>query len=78
MKIKNKLYCRWSKKNNDIICYYPAGTCTSTDACFVLSDILNKEKCEELKRRGYDLNTLKLEISPQIANNKFISQRNIE
>lgn len=53
MKLKNKLYCRY--KDNDIQCYYPAGTLTNTDANFVLSDILDKKKCAELKNRGYDL-----------------------
>lgn len=73
MKLKNKLYCRY--KNNDIHCYYPAGTLTNTDANFILSDILDKQKCEELENRGYDLNTLKFEISPHAGNIRFVSER---
>ena len=68
MNIKDKLTSKWSKKDNDIIVNYPLGIGTNTDMCYFFNNILDRNKCLELEKRGYDLSTLKFEISPKLPN----------
>jgi hypothetical protein len=75
MKKRDKLHAHWSEKENDLICWHPLGQQTQCDASYFFSEILDKDKCMELKRRGYDLSTLKFEISPSKGNTRFWSQQ---
>lgn len=68
MNIKDKLTARWLKKERDIIVNYPLGCGTNTDMCYFFDEVLDKKKCLELEKRGYDLSTLKFEISPKLPN----------
>ncbi len=69
IKQKDKLRVYWSKKEHDLILYRPLGVQTSADAWF-LSGFFNQELIDEMKRRGYDITTLKFEISPQFPTNR--------
>lgn len=68
MNIKDKLTAKWSKKENDLLVNYPMGIGTRSDMAYFFFDILNRDKCVELEKRGYDLSTLKFEISPKLPN----------
>lgn len=74
MKAGDKLRVDWSKKENDLMIHWPAGSTTKTDAHWI-SGIFDKEMANELKRRGYDIKTLKFSIEPIAGNEKFCSQR---
>ena len=75
MNNKDKFRARWNIKDRDVVCFCPKGSNTFCDAGYFVGNILDFDKCIELERRGYDLSTLKFEISPQKGNNKFCSQR---
>ena len=74
MRAKDKLRAYWSRRENDLMLYHPLGMQTVTDAHY-LSNMFNKEFTEQLKRRGYDLKTLKFSIEPLAGNDRFASQR---
>lgn len=74
MKAKDKLRAYWSKRENDLMLYYPAGEQTKCDGR-VVNEALSKEFTDELARRGYDLNTLRFSIAPKKGNQRFQSQR---
>ena len=54
--------------------HYPIGFSTSSDGHW-LSGIFDKEFIADIKVRGYDVTTLKFEVSPMAGNTKFRSQR---
>ena len=74
MKAIEKLRCRWDKVERDLKCFWPAGVSTHSDSAYVFYKIFPPEVTEELKKRGYDITTLKFEISPQKGNERFRSQ----
>ncbi len=69
---QNKLKAFWSKKEKDLILDFPLGIRTSADAHWI-SGMFNKEFTDELVARGYDINTLKFEITakPSARPDKF-------
>lgn len=74
MQQRDKLRLTWSKTEKDLMCHFPAGTSTKSDAYF-LNNIFSKEVTDSLIARGYDLSTIKFEISPSVGNVRFVSQR---
>lgn len=76
MKLKenDKLHAYWSKREKDLMLYYPLGTQTTSDAR-VLAEHLNKTLTDELDRRGYDVTTLRFSIEPKAGEQRFASQR---
>lgn len=58
MNYKTHLYCKWSKKEKDLMFHFPR----SCDAHF-LRDVLSKKVTDELELRGYDIKTLKFSIA---------------
>ena len=74
MKSHHKLKATWSKKERDVMLHYPLGQGTRADGHY-LSGIFNKAFTDELSNRGYDVSTLKFEVSPVQGNSKFASQR---
>ena len=65
----NTLYCRWSKRENDLLYHYPQTSDGSVLAMFfeslrtqVTTDKVETSLREELDKRGYDLKTLKFSI----------------
>ena len=51
---------RWSKREEDIEVTWEAGH--KATACYIL-DMFGKEFQEEMKKRGYDLESIKLSIN---------------
>lgn len=58
-----KLTAKWSKKEKDLMVKYPLGCGTNCDSVYLLCDVFNKTFIEEMKDRGYDIKSLKFEIS---------------
>ena len=73
--LDDKLSVCWNDEDQDIECFYPAGVQTMSDANYMLSNILDTAKCKELENRGYDLSTLKFEITPKKGDKRFQSER---
>ena len=71
----DKLSVCWNDEDQDLDCFYPAGVQTMSDANYMLSNILDAAKCKELENRGYDLSTLKFEITPKKGDKRFQSER---
>lgn len=74
MQANDKLRATWSKKENDVMLHYPVGFYMSSDGHW-LSRIFNKEFTDELKKRGYDITTLKFSVEPKAGDIRFASQR---
>ncbi len=72
MKSLNKLKVSYSKKEKDLMFDYPLGIRTKSDGHY-LSDIFNEQFTNELKERGYDIESLKFEITvkPELRPDKF-------
>ncbi len=68
----NKLKAFWSKKENDLMIDFPLGIRTNSDGHW-LSNIFNETLTNELTDRGYDIETIKFEITvkPQLRPDKF-------
>jgi hypothetical protein len=64
MQLKYKLRIFWSKQENCLESWHPAGLFTNRDSKYLLSVMDSIEK--ELQDRGYDIKTLKFEISPNL------------
>lgn len=77
MKAIDKLRAYWWKKERDIAFHWPGGYQTKCDGHY-LSGIFTKEFQDEMERRGYDITTLKFEISPKKGHERFTSQRSEE
>lgn len=74
VKAADKLRADWSKRERDVMLHFPVGESTRSDGHY-LSGIFSKEFTEELTRRGYDISTMKFEISPAKGNPRFRSQQ---
>lgn len=68
LKKKEKLTVYWDKKENCIGAYHPLGFMTQTDAHYLFDKVFTKEFVKEMTDRGYDVTTLKFEISPKLPN----------
>lgn len=68
---KDKLRVRYKfdqeSNSYDFICDYPLGKQTCCDANYLFSHLFTQEFKEEMERRGYDITTLKFEISPKFS-----------
>lgn len=64
MEKNDKLRVDWNKRENDVMFHYPLGLQTKTDAHYLHSSVFTDEFIEEIKKRGYDIKTLKFEIQP--------------
>lgn len=71
IKKEDKFRVYWDKKENDIMFYHPAGRNTGADGWYYHSYVFTSEFLEEMKRRGYDITTIKFEITPDINNERF-------
>ena len=60
MKASNKLRAYWSKREKDIMLHWPTSKCDG----HWLSGIFNKEFTDSLTNRGFDVTTMKFEVSP--------------
>lgn len=60
MKHKSTTKLKWSKKENDYIINW--GKDFQSNIGFINDYILDKEFLEELRKRGYDLESMKFEI----------------
>lgn len=68
LKKKEKLTAYWDKKENCIGAYHPLGFMTKTDAHYLFDNVFTKEFVKEMTDRGYDVTTMKFEISPKLPN----------
>lgn len=68
LKKKDKLTAYWDKKENCIGAYHPIGFMTQTDAHYLFDKVFTKEFVKEMTDRGYDVTTMKFEISPKLPN----------
>lgn len=68
LKKKDKLTAYWDKKENCIGAYHPLGFMTQTDAHYLFDKVFTKEFVKEMTDRGYDVTTMKFEISPKLPN----------
>lgn len=68
LKKKEKLTAYWDKKENCIGAYHPLGFMTQTDAYYLFDNVFTKEFVKEMTDRGYDVTTMKFEISPKLPN----------
>lgn len=48
--------------------YHPLGFMTQTDAHYLFDKVFTKEFVKEMTDRGYDVTTMKFEISPKLPN----------
>lgn len=71
-KKQNKLKAFWSKKESDVMIEFPLGVGTRSDGHW-LSGIFNEQLTNELKQRGYDVESMKFEITvkPTLRPEKF-------
>jgi hypothetical protein len=60
---ENKLRARWSKSENDILLTYPLGRMTKCDTSYLSFSVFTDKFVKEMKDRGYDIKTLKFEIT---------------
>jgi hypothetical protein len=76
---KYKLKAFWSKKENDVMIDFPLGVMTKSDGHW-LSGIFNEGFINELKERGYDIETMKFQVTvkPQLRPDKFATLLSIE
>lgn len=68
LKKKDKLTAYWDKKENCIGAYHPLGFMTQADAHYLFDNVFAKEFVKEMTDRGYDVTTMKFEISPKLPN----------
>lgn len=65
-----KLSAKWSKREKDIVVSWPDGKSTKSDAR-LLAGIIDDHMLSELDRRGYDIRTLKFEITAKSDHERF-------
>lgn len=68
LKKKEKLTAYWDKKENCIGAYHPLGFMTQTDAHYLFDKVFTKDFVKEMTDRGYDVRTMKFEISLKLPN----------
>jgi hypothetical protein len=78
MKAKDKLRAQWSKKEDDLMYYFPLGRDTKADGAYLAISVFNYQFIQQMKARGYDITTLRFEIAPACNNPKFVSERQQE
>lgn len=66
-KDKLRVTYKFDKESNtmDFVCDYPLGRQTCCDAGYLFSHLFTQDFKEEIERRGYDITTMKFEISPK-------------
>lgn len=67
---QNKLRARWNKFEKDVYVTYPLGIQTSCDMAYLFG-VFNKQFVDEMKARGYDITTLKFEITVDENDERF-------
>lgn len=72
----DKLRINWSKRENDLMIHFPLGSQTVCDGHLLASML--RDLRPELERRGYDITTLRFEISPKAGHDRFASERLVE
>lgn len=75
VKAQDKLRVTWGRGEREVLFHFPLGAGTRSDAHYLSSMVFTKEVTDELEARGYDLKTLRFEISPAAGNERFASQR---
>ena len=69
---KDKLCVHWGRDEYggkmDLIVSWPTMVQGSADGSWLFSHVFTRENVEELKRRGYDITTLKFSIAPKLEN----------
>jgi hypothetical protein len=73
MKAINKLRVKWNKKEHDLLAHYPRGKNTKSDAHFLVG-VFDQEFIDELRKRGYDITTMKFSVEPVKGYKKFSPQ----
>lgn len=78
-KKQNKLKAYWSKKENDVMIEFPLGIETKSDGHW-LSWIFTEQIINELKERGYDVESMKFEVTvnPKLRPEKFATLLRID
>lgn len=71
---ERKLKAHWDASDG-LMLSFPAGVGTKADAAFLGFKVFPKETTDELRRRGYDLRTLRFEISPNMGDVRFEAER---
>lgn len=69
--MENKLKLRWSKREKDMLITYPVGISTKTDANYLFANAFTDEFQKELIKRGYDITTIKFEITVDPKSERF-------
>jgi hypothetical protein len=69
--LRNKLKVKWSKQEKDIKCWYPLGIGTKSDMHYLFGEIFTLEFIKEIQNRGYDITTLKFEITVDSKGERF-------
>lgn len=69
--MENKLKMRWSKREKDILIDYPLGILTKADANYLFSYVFTDEFQKEFIKRGYDITTIKFEITVDPKSERF-------
>jgi hypothetical protein len=71
---KDKLTACWKYDREqgcyDLIVNYPLGSQTNTDANYLFNNVFTQEFIKEIQRRGYDISTIKFEISPKFPTSR--------
>ena len=68
---ENKLRARYSKRERDIVVTYPKGRGTVCDCNYLFSDIFTDDFVKDMESRGYDIKTLKFEITVDVKGERF-------
>lgn len=68
---ENKLRARWSRSENDILLTYPLGIATKCDGAYLAFNCFNDKFVKEMTARGYDIKTMKFEITVNKNGNRY-------
>lgn len=77
MRAADKLRVTWSRREHDTMIHFPLGFGTSCDGHY-MAGVFGKDFIREMTERGYDITTVRFQISPKVGNPKFRSQRPAE
>ena len=71
---KDKLTASWKYDREqgcyDLVVNYPFGRQTSADANYLFNNVFTQDFIKEIQRRGYDISTIKFEISPKFPTSR--------
>lgn len=70
VKAIDKLRYRYDRREGDWMAFHPAGDRTFADSAYLLSCVFTKDVRDELTRRGYDLTSIRFEISPAAGSHR--------